>query len=163
MLKIQSDILRPAHLNNRQNINGRWACPAGRAGVDFTNVKFDCFTAKNTSALLILWAKLSTCQISPLRLLIIGEFPPHQMLGREWEPPNTCSSSFPDPESKKWTNYIQTCFWLELISFINSNQTADWLGGREGNLTFIEKRKQWLAGEYETTTTAQIIFYYYQF
>ena len=117
-------------------------------------VKNDIFTAKNTN---VYWygggagQNFQPVKISPRKALIIGVFPrlpgTLHMAGKLPTKYLFFFFSRPDPQSKKWTNYIQTCFWLELISFINSNQTADWLGGREGNLTFIEKRKQWFAVE----------------
>ena len=117
-------------------------------------------------------AKLSTCQNFPPkstnywgvswagRHSAHGGGAPSQVQPQ----PNTCSSSScssPDPESQKWTNYnIPNLFWLELISFINSNQTTGWLAG-DGTAILLSLGPKH-GGSLESTTMAQIMFYYYQ-
>ena len=67
---------------------------------------------------MILWAKLSTCQISPEDCSLPGSFLPN----RCWPGSDQILVLLlPDREFEKWTNYIETCFWLELISFIKSH------------------------------------------
>ena len=99
-------------------------------------VKNDIFTAKNTN---VYWygggagQNFQPVKISPRKALIIGVFPrlpgTLHMAGKLPTKYLFFFFSRPDPQSKKWTNYIQTCFWLELISFINSNLTTGWLAG----------------------------------
>ena len=110
-------------------------------------VKNDIFSAKNTN---VYWygggggagQNFQPVKISPRKVVIIGEFP---------RLPGTLHMAgdqilvlllFPtlNPRSEPTTtDYFQTCFWLELISFINSNQTTEtaW-EGMDGNLTFID-------------------------
>ena len=143
-------------------------------------VKNDIFTAKNTN---VYWyggagQNFQPVKISPRKVLIIGEFPllagTLHMAGElpvsQVQPqPNTCSSSScssPDPESQKWTNYnIPNLFWLELISFINSNQTT--ATGWEGRRSYFHWEAKtmvcWRGEERRVRLQQQIIFYYYQY